>query len=148
MSRLFTLALCAAILSAATPATADSWHVTFRAVHRGVVTSIQVATDGLAFECPAVVYRQHGRRFTVRGLGGQLECTAEDGTVVATSKQLEVRHPSGLIMQLGKDTATGMLGIWLYGGTRDPKIVEAKATPPCGPSPGLRPPSPNGRGPG
>jgi hypothetical protein len=129
MSRLAAIACFAAVFISATRAKADPWHVTFRAVNRGIVTSIQVDAGFGVFECPAVSYEQHGRRFTVHGLGGQLECRAEDGTVVATSKQLEVQQSSGLIMRIGRDTATGLTGIWLYGGTRDPKIVQARVTP-------------------
>jgi hypothetical protein len=138
MSRMIVLALLTASFTSTARAESAAEHrerasghrVTFRAANRGVVTSIQVVADGIAFECAAISYRQHGRSLTVRGLAGQLQCTTEDGSVVVTAPQLEVRQAAGLVMLIGKDTSTGETAIRLYGGTCDPRIVSASATTP------------------
>jgi hypothetical protein len=125
-----TLALFACLAVIPAPATRDDAAqqcVTFRAVQRGHVTSIQCSVAGLAFEANAISFQQHGRRLSVRGLYGRLECAAEDGTVIAVSKELRVPQPGLNLTHVFKDATTGEIVIHVYGANHDPKIVPLPA---------------------
>jgi hypothetical protein len=123
MRQALALAACLAVIPTPTSREAAGPNqITFRAVQRGLVTSVQCNYfGGWGFEGQAISFRQHGRRFTIRGLNGQLECTAEDGTPIATAKELRARTPwAGHIY---KDAITGELVIRAYCVDHDPQIV-------------------------
>jgi hypothetical protein len=131
-----TLAFAACLAVVPAPTTRDDAaadYVTFRASHRGLVTSIQCDYfGGFAFEGHAFSFQQHGRRLTIRGLNGQLECTAEDGTVIAVGKELRVKRTWLSLAHCFKDPTTGEIVIRVCGVNRDPKIVSlpsAASTP-------------------
>jgi hypothetical protein len=124
MSRALAFFACLVALLSSTTRAEDANYVVFRALHRGVATSVQCNYFG-RFESSAFSFQQHGRRLTIRGLNGQLECTAEDGTVIASAKELRVREPWAV--HIFKDAITGELVIRAYGVDRDPHIVPVPA---------------------